>query len=323
MIITVTPNPAVDRTLYLDTFLHHGVNRVRDVLDEPSGKGVNVALALHRAGTPACAVLPIGGGTGDELTRLLAATGLPTRTVPIAGAIRTNLSLVEADGSTTKINEPGPTLTPAEADALLTEVEAASRPGDWVAYCGSLPAGFGSMTLRIAIERNRRSERLVAADTSEHALREVLAGSGRELPHLIKPNLHELASVTHQPLRTLGDVVTAAEQLVVRGVSAVLVSLGADGAVLVDSSGALHGSAPVPRVVNTVGAGDALLAGYLQARHADPAARKSALANGLRWGAVAVQHAGTTFPGMPPDQHTTIQVFVGPVELDRPLRDTR
>ena len=79
--------------------------------------------------------------------------------------------------------------------------------------------------------------------------------------------------------------------------------MGADGAVLVDQAGALHGTAPVSQVINTVGAGDALLAGYLQIRYADPAAREDALANALRWGAVAVQHAGTTFPGMIAAQH--------------------
>ena len=213
MIITVTANPAIDRTLYLDAFVHHGVNRVRDVLDEPSGKGVNVALALHRAGTPVCAVLPIGGESGTELTRLLAATDLPIRTVPVSGSVRTNLSLVEADGSTTKINEPGPTLTSAETEALLAEAEAASKPGDWVAFCGSLPGGFAASALRSAIARHQQSGRLVAVDTSEHALREVLAGRSEELPHLIKPNVHELGSLAHQPLHTLGDVVDAAEQL--------------------------------------------------------------------------------------------------------------
>ncbi len=321
MIITVTANPAIDRTLYLDAFVHRGVNRVRDVLDEPSGKGVNVALALHRAGTPVCAVLPIGGESGTELTRLLAAADLPVRTVPVSGSIRTNLSLVEADGSTTKINELGPTLTWAETEALLAEAEAASKPDDWVAFCGSLPGGFAVSALRSAIARHQQSGRLVAVDTSEHALREVLAGRSEELPHLIKPNVHELGSLAHRPLRTLGDVVGAAEQLRERGVRVVLVSLGADGAVLVDQAGALHGTAPVSQVINTVGAGDALLAGYLQIRYADPTAREDALANALRWGAVAVQHAGTTFPDMIA-AHTQISVSVGPVDAARRLSDS-
>ena len=322
MIVTVTANPSIDRTLYLDAFVHHGVNRIRHVLDEPSGKGVNVALALHRAGTPVCAVLPIGGASGTELARLLAATGLPIRTVPVTGPVRTNLSLVEADGSTTKVNEPGPTLTAAETEALLAEAYAVSHPGDWVAFCGSLPGGFSPSDLRITIERHARAGRSIAVDTSEQALSEVLAGRAAELPHLIKPNLHELASLVHHPLHTFGDVVVAAEQLRLRGVREILVSLGADGAVLVDESGALHGIAPVPRVINTVGAGDALLAGYLQTRYADPAARESALANALRWGAVAVQHAGTTFPGIT-GEHTGIGVSIGPIEEARPLRDNR
>ena len=101
----------------------------------------------------------------------------------------------------------------------------------------------------------------------------------------------------------------------------VLVSLGADGAVLVDQDGALHGTAPVSQVINTVGAGDALLAGYLQIRYADPAAREDALANALRWGAVAVQHAGTTFPDMIA-AHTQISVSVGPVDAARRLSDS-
>lgn len=321
MIITVTANPSVDRTLYLDAFVHHGVNRVRGILDEPSGKGINVALALHRAGTPVCAVLPVGGSTGMRLTQLLAATDLRTRTVPITEAVRTNLSLVEADGSTTKINEPGPTLTSVETNAILEEAHAISRPGDWVAFCGSLPGGFPASGLRTSIACHRESGRLVAVDTSERALSEVVGGRAEELPHLIKPNLHELATLTDEPLTTVGEVVVAADQLRARGVGAVLVSLGADGAVLVDQAGALHGTARVPRVVNTVGAGDALLAGYLHTAYAGQG-REAALANGLRWGAVAVQHAGTVLPELT-DKQRTIPVAVGPVEMARQLRDSR
>ena len=121
---------------------------------------------------------------------------------------------------------------------------------------------------------------------------------------------------------TLGEVVAAADQLRGRGVGAVLVSLGADGAVLVDQAGALHGTAPVPQVINTVGAGDALLAGYLQTAYAGQGTRESALANGLRWGAVAVQHAGTVLPELT-DEQRTVAVSVGPVEMARELRDTR
>ena len=263
MIVTLTPNPSVDRTLHLDTLVRGHVNRASSVTSEPSGKGVNVSLALLTAGTPTTAVLPVGGPAGAELTDLLQATGLPTRPVPIAGAVRSNVSLVEADGSTTKINEAGPTLSDSEVAALLAAAEGASTPGDWLAICGSLPSGFGPDHLRASVVQARRSGRRVAVDTSEAALLELLAGRSDELPDLVKPNAHELAMATGRPLATVGDAVAAAQVLRDRGVTTVLVSLGGDGALLVDPAGIWHGTAPVARVVNTVGAGDSFLAGYL------------------------------------------------------------
>lgn len=297
MIITVTVNPSLDRTLRLDRLIHRGVNRALGTHREPSGKGVNVALALHSAGTPTLAVLPLGGPAGTELGELLTATGLPARLVPIGGAVRSNLSLVEADGATTKINEAGPALTTAEAEALVAAAGSVGEPGDWLAWCGSLTAGFDPGRLQRAIATGRAAGRLVAVDTSEDALLAVLAGPADQLPDLVKPNVLELAGATRRPLRTLGDVAAAAAVLLERGIATVLVSLGADGALLLDRSGAVYGRAPVDRVVNTAGAGDAFLAGYLHGRHQDRPARETALATALVWGAIAVQHPGTVFPG--------------------------
>src|SRR4249920_661842 len=114
MIVTLTPNPSLDRSLFLDTFTRGAVNRCTATFLEPSGKGVNVALALRSHGVPVLALLPIGGPAGEQLVQLLDAAGLPYRTVMIAGTVRTNVSMIEADGTTSKINEPGPTLTSEE-----------------------------------------------------------------------------------------------------------------------------------------------------------------------------------------------------------------
>jgi 1-phosphofructokinase len=111
----------------------------------------------------------------------------------------------------------------------------------------------------------------------------------------VKPNVHELAEVTGRLLDTIGDVIAAAEQLRGGGLDTVLVSLGRDGAVLVDRNGALHGRSGPVTTVNTVGAGDAFLAGYLAADANPPADR---LASALRWGATAVQHQGTLLSGV-------------------------
>lgn len=325
MIVTLTPNPSVDRTLHLDSLVRGAVNRARSSSSEPSGKGVNVSLALQTAGTPTTAVLPVGGPAGMELAGLLRATGLRTRPVPIAGAVRSNVSVVEADGSTTKINEAGPTLRSSEVATLLATAEGTGGPGDWLAICGSLPSGFGPDQLRASVVRARRSGRPVAVDTSEAALLELLEGRSDELPDLVKPNTHELATATHHALATVGDVVAAAQVLRDRGVATVLVSLGGDGALLIDQAGVWHGTAPVPRVVNTVGAGDSFLAGYLAQRHAAGTGwsgldQPAALASALTWGAIAVQHAGTVFPGLP-DAGLRPEVRIGEPDLGQPLSE--
>lgn len=307
MIVTVTPNPSLDRTLHLPRLRPGEVNRATSTMTEPSGKGVNVALALHGAGHATRAVLPVGGSVGAEIMSALQVFGLDMIGVPVGGAVRSNVTLVEADGRSTKVNEPGPHLSADEVDALCAA--AVAQGGDWVVWAGSLPAGFAPQRLAAAVGEARTAGRRVAVDASGPALAAVLAADRAGLPHLIKPNVDELADVVDRPMATLADVVTAARALTERGVDTVLVSLGGDGAVLVTATLALHGAAPVERVVNTVGAGDALLAGYLAAWQEKPT---DALASALRFGATAVEHQGTLI-GLPDPRRP---VSIGPVRGD-------
>ena len=161
-------------------------------------------------------------------------------------------------------------------------------------WAGSLPGGFTPQRFADAVAATRAAGRLVALDCSGPALEHVLAQEGLRLPHLVKPNAEELAEVTGRSLSTLGDVADAAQMLLARGVRTVLVSLGRDGALLVDADlpQPLHGTAAVRRVVNTVGAGDAFLAGWIAAVQGR-APSADALANALRFGATAVEHEGT------------------------------
>jgi 1-phosphofructokinase len=286
MIVTVTPNPSVDRTVFLDEIVLGSVNRSQRSWSEPSGKGVNVALALHAHGEPVCAVLPAGGSVGAQLHQMLDSAGLDTVLVPIAGEIRSNVSLVSPDGSVTKINEAGPVLTGSEVQCLVDAV--ADIDASLIVCGGSLPAGVPiDLYARIAHIAKRKSVPIVV-DSSGAPLAAGIAAQ----PDLIKPNAHELTELTGGDLHTLGDVVDAATEIRSRGVGSVLASLGADGAILVDGEGALYGCAPVERVVSTVGAGDAMLAGYLAGCRHD---RRTALATALEWGAAAVQHEGTLF----------------------------
>jgi 1-phosphofructokinase len=313
MIVTVTPNPSVDRTLFIDALARGEVTRATRSLAEPSGKGVNISLALHAHRHPTTAVLPIGGATGAQLAAMLLGTGVAFRPVPIGGSIRSNISLAEADGTVTKINETGPELTREEVRALHdAALAAAGRGATWLAVGGSLPAGVGEDfypgLVRAARDRGLR----VALDTSGTAFGWAL----RARPDLVKPNAEELAEATERTLVTLGDAVEAAQQLRRAGARAVLASLGADGAILVDEDGVRHGEAPVARPVSAVGAGDALLAGFLSAGGAGT----GALAVGLRWGAAAVQHAGTVLTASDASARVDLHEHI---DLGRGLRRAR
>jgi 1-phosphofructokinase len=318
MITTVTPNPSLDRTLHLPRFVAGHINRATATMLEPSGKGVNVALALHGVGVPVRAVLPVGGSVGREITLLLDDLGLDHVDVPIADALRSNISLVEADGRTSKVNEPGPQLSETEVDALCAMTLAHSDTGDWVVWAGSLPGGFTPQRFADAVAATRAAGRLVALDCSGPALEHVLAQEGLRLPHLVKPNAEELAEVTGRSLSTLGDVADAAQMLLARGVRTVLVSLGRDGALLVDADlpQPLHGTAAVRRVVNTVGAGDAFLAGWIAAVQGR-APSADALANALRFGATAVEHEGTLLGVPDPSRPVSIVAAASQTPLRR------
>jgi len=281
VITTLTPNPSLDRTLSVDRLDRGALIRVRRSTVEPAGKGINVARALHANGYEVHAVVPAGGSDGGELIRLLGLTGVPHTRVSVGEAIRSNISLVEADGTLTKLNEPGPALTTAEREALVTTAIATTSPDGWLVAGGSLPPESPSDFYASLARRGRASGIRVAIDGSGAALAQAIAGR----PALIKPNRVELRQIAEGPLRTLGDVVSECRRLLELGVGVVLASLGPDGAVVVSPEATIHGRVDVRQVRNTVGAGDTLLAGYL----AEPGDAISSLRRALAWARAAVR----------------------------------
>jgi 1-phosphofructokinase len=310
MIVTVTPNPSLDRTIEIDRLQRGAVIRARAVRVDPGGKGVNVSRALAQHGRPTVAVLPSGGAEGAQLAALLAPQLVPTVPVTVAGATRSNVTLVEPDGTTTKINEPGAPLTAPEVTALEERVEELAARASWVVGCGSLPSGVGADFYAHLVARSRAAGARTAVDTSGPALAAVVEAS----PDLLKPNHEELADLVGRSLTTLGDVAGAARSLVAAGVGAVLVSLGAEGALLVDDEGVTLARGPAVTVRSTVGAGDSTLAGYLAAGGAGPVALRAAVA----FGTAAVTLPGSALPG--PDDIRPDLVHVDPTpDLTRPL----
>lgn len=291
MIITVTPNPSVDRALDLDRLLVGEVNRAHATHVHPGGKGINVSRALQAQGIGSHAVLPAGGSDGDLLVRLLVEQKVPARPVAVAGETRSNITLVEANGATTKVNAPGPVLSDDEVAALLSTVEHEVQAGGrMVVGAGSLPAGAGEDFFVHLTRLARQCGVPCVLDTSGAPLAAAVAAGGLDV---IKPNEDELGELVGAELGSVGEVVDAAREVIAAGTRAVLVSLGASGALLVQHHDVwwAGGDALVP--ASTVGAGDTTLAGFLADDGADPGTR---LATAVAWGRAAVLLPGTAVP---------------------------
>jgi 1-phosphofructokinase len=293
MIVTLTPNPSVDRTVSITDLQRGEVQRATASRIDPGGKGVNISRALTAHHARTLAVLPAGGPQGHLLAELLAEAGIEVAIVPIADSIRANLALVEPDGTTTKINEPGPLLSGSELAALLAgAVATLAQQPSWLVGSGSLPPGVEDDLYAGLVRRCRDAGVKVAIDASGPALRHAVAAG----PDLIKPNLEELEELVDRSLDTLADVLAASvEVLSHHGVATVVVSLGRSGALLVTASVCAFAVAPVSSPLSTVGAGDALLAGYLYAT-GNGSTAVDALCTGVAWGAAAVSLPGSRMP---------------------------
>lgn len=273
MIVTVTPNPSIDRTATLAVPLVRGaVHRVQSVTNEPGGKGVNVARALTLAGLNTVAVLP--AAPHDPIITALESRGVPFYAVPIVGAVRTNLAITESDGTTTKINEPGAVMDAPALAALTKAILDRAGAARWVVLSGSLPPGVPDSWYADVVAQLQSYDCKVAVDTSDAPLAALAAGFAIAAPDLIKPNSEELASLAGVDAQSLegalaqgnpDPVVDAARQLLDRGAKTVLATLGAAGAVLVNETGSWLATPPPIQPRSTVGAGDSSLAGYVRA----------------------------------------------------------
>ena len=300
MIVTLTANPSLDRTIELaDRLVRGEVQRAFSTSEQPGGKGVNVSRALIASGIDTVAVLP--GNTADPMLVALRAERIPVASLMIGGRIRSNITLTEPDGTTTKINEPGPILSDSEERCLIEVVVTHSRNAQWLVLAGSLPPGLSPDFYARVIEAVRAAGAhppRIAADSSGAPLHALIAsGIGVDL---IKPNAEELAELTGRgdPALLEADpsaAFAAAMELVSQGCGAVLATLGRHGAVLATAEGGWVATMPpiVPR--STVGAGDSSLAGYLLADARGDAAEQR-LAQAVAHGAAAAALPGSTMP---------------------------
>ncbi|MEV4329828.1 1-phosphofructokinase [Streptomyces sp. NPDC049597] len=312
MILTVTPNPSLDRTYEVPSLDRGEVLRATGERMDPGGKGVNVSRAVAAAGHRTVAVMPLGGAPGALVADLLAGQGIDVVSVPLAGHTRSNIAVAEPDGTLTKINAPGPELSPVESALLLAAIRRHCASADWIACCGSLPRGLGPEWYAELVARAHAAGARVALDTSGPSLLASLSAR----PDVVKPNADELAAAVGRPLLTVGEAVKAAEELLALGARSVLASLGADGQLLVCEAGAYFGSAAVSAVRSNVGAGDASLAGFLAAGGEG----RGALAAAVAHGAAAVQLPGSVMP-TPADLDLSAVTVTADIPLDRVLTE--
>ncbi|TFC94669.1 MULTISPECIES: 1-phosphofructokinase family hexose kinase [Cryobacterium] len=301
MIITLTPNPSLDRTIELSGPLARGeVQRAGSSHEEPGGKGVNIVRALKASDVRSLAILP--GDDLDPVLVALRAAGVPHLGMPIGATIRSNIALTERDGTTTKVNVPGPVLSAAQQGELIELVMQKAEGASWLVLAGSLPPGvpvdfYAEITRELRSRFGSKAPQ-VAVDSSGSPLAAAVTAG----PDLIKPNAEELAELTGMPDPDSleGDpvlVARAAQRLVATGVGAVLATLGSQGAVLVTADGAWLAQTPPMVAVSTVGAGDSALAGFLLSTIAGDTAPES-LRQAAAHGAAAASLPGSTVPAL-------------------------
>ena len=258
MIYTVTFNPSLDYIVSVPNFELGKTNRTVYEQMLAGGKGINVTTVLRNLGIDSTALGFVAGFTGDELIRRMNEMGLKNDFIRIGnGFSRINLKLKDVDG--TEINGMGPVIDQAGQDALMAKLKAL-KEGDTLVLAGSIPESMpGTIYSNILEALQGRGIRFVV-DATKDLLLNVL----QYPPFLIKPNHHEIGDIFGVKLETRESVVPYAKKLQEMGAINVLVSMSGMGAVLLDENGHVHAlPAPKGQLVNAVGAGDSMVAGFL------------------------------------------------------------
>lgn len=260
-VVTVTLNPAIDRTVTIPNFTAGAVNRVETVRANAGGKGVNVAALLAESGVRVAVTGFLGRENTSAFDELFSRRSIADHFVRIAGQTRTGIKIVDPIlRQTTDINFPGPAVSPGDLAAFTHQLSLLDA--DCFVLAGSLPPGIEPTIYRELITGLRTRGRRVVLDASGAPLPLALEAK----PHLIKPNVHELGELLARPLPDAAAVVAAARELVARGIETVVVSMGKDGACFVTEREAIVARPPDVEVSSTVGAGDAMVAGLVAAQ---------------------------------------------------------
>lgn len=259
MIYTVTLNPALDRNLFVEKITYDDSNRIVNEDRFAGGKGIDVSRILTTLGIRNKALGFIGGFDGEELEGRLINEGIACDFTRISGETRTNIIINDIENeSQTVFSAPGPEIKPYELMQLIHQVEKLEDP-EMVIISGSLPRGVHAEIYRKIMDLAKNKGATIIVDTDGTALRSCIS----MFPDVIKPNVHELSRLSGRDLNGIDEVIKSAREICAQGTSTVLVSMGARGILLVKEMELLLATPPEVEVVNTIGAGDSAVAGFV------------------------------------------------------------
>ncbi|MDR3210913.1 MAG: 1-phosphofructokinase [Planctomycetota bacterium] len=258
-IVTVTLNPALDKTAELKLLQPGQLNRLTNLVIDAGGKGINVSKMVAALGGESIATGFIGGGSGEEIVRALDKLGIAHSFVRIKSATRTNLKVVDQLNHLTELNEPGPRVTPEDTDSLLDKLRRWADPDSLFVLSGSIPAGMGSGIYGDIIRLVRAAGAKVFLDADGEAFKLALAAK----PNFIKPNRYEI--LKHYGISSqlaVPELIGLARRLLADGVERIALSMGEDGALFVTVEEALFCPALPVTGQSSVGAGDSMVGAF-------------------------------------------------------------
>ncbi len=312
MIVTVTLNAAMDRTLLVPSFQLGHRHRASSAFGSAGGKGVNVARALRRLGVPVVCTGFVGGQSGTQIAESLTGEGILNDFVRIEDNSRTSIAVLDPlSDQYTEINEWGPEVTEAELDALREKLAYLTQGAEYVVLAGSLPRGVDASFYAELVRDLNRRQILTVLDTEGEPLR---LGVEAE-PHLVSPNVREAEELVGHEFNDADDLTAGLQEIAELGARNVLISIEAGCYALVRDDREAHrvrGSAPRLEAVSTIGAGDTLLAGFLAGRVAGRTVDES-VRDAVAAGAASVLEAG---PGrFDPAEATRLAALVSVEQL--------
>lgn len=259
MILTVTLNAAIDKRYVVEQFRTGAVNRVKECVYTPGGKGLNVSKPAAIAGADVTATGFLGGHAGAYIEEALNPLGITSSFYHLPGESRSCINIWDEENQIqTEFLEPGFTVSEEDFSAFVTQFRILAERADVVAMSGSVPKGLDGTAYQQLVKVVKKLRKKVILDTSGRLLELGIEAC----PTMIKPNLDEIRMLTGKSCDNLGDMIMAAKEINRRGVEVVAVSLGGDGSFVVCDEGVYRAVVPRIDAVNTVGCGDSMIAGF-------------------------------------------------------------